>query len=93
VFERSPDPAKELGSCYVSSLRVADELGALSVAFPAISTGVYGYPMRDAALVAIAAVRGARTRVERARFVLFGDEARRIFADAYAELVGAGRDD
>ena len=61
---------------------MADELGAESVAFPAISTGVYGYPLELAASVAIDAVRGADTRVELVRFVLFGPEAYGAFERA-----------
>ena len=76
------NPAELLGSCHVEALRVADELGARSVAFPAISTGVYGYPVEEAAPVAVAAVRAADTRIELVRFVLFGDEAFRAFSAA-----------
>jgi O-acetyl-ADP-ribose deacetylase (regulator of RNase III) len=54
---------------------VADELGARTVAFPAISTGAYGYPLHEAAAVAVTAVREAETGVEEVRFVLFGTEA------------------
>ena len=72
VFTRERDPASLLARCHVSCLRVADELGARTVAFPAISTGAYGYPIREAADVALAAVRNAGTRVEEVRFVLFG---------------------
>ena len=61
---------------------MADELGARTVAFPAVSTGVYGYPVEEAAPVAVAAVRGAGTGVELVRFVLFGEEAHRVFAVA-----------
>jgi O-acetyl-ADP-ribose deacetylase (regulator of RNase III) len=50
---------------------VADGLGARTVAFPAISTGVYGYPVEEAAPVALAAVLDADTEVEQVRFVLF----------------------
>jgi len=71
-----------LASCHTESLRVADELGARSVAFPAISTGVYGYPVGEAAPVAVGAVRAATTRVERVRFVLFGDDAFEAFRRA-----------
>jgi O-acetyl-ADP-ribose deacetylase (regulator of RNase III) len=66
----------------MSSLAVADELGATTVAFPAISTGVYGYPVRLAAPVAIRAVRAAQASVELVRFVLFDDEALRAFEAA-----------
>jgi len=82
VYAAVDDPAELLASCHVESLRVADELGAKTVAFPAISTGVYGYPIEEAAPVAVAAVRGADTGVELVRFVLFGEEAHRVFAAA-----------
>jgi O-acetyl-ADP-ribose deacetylase len=65
------DPAPILARCHTDALREADELGARTVAFPAISTGVYGYPVEEAAPVAIGAVREADTQVEEVRFVLF----------------------
>jgi O-acetyl-ADP-ribose deacetylase (regulator of RNase III) len=71
-----------LARCYRSSLALADKQGLKSIAFPAISTGVYGYPVEEAAPVAVTAVRGADTRVELVRFVLFGDDAHRAFAAA-----------
>jgi O-acetyl-ADP-ribose deacetylase len=74
VYAKSEDRSGLLASCHAESLRVADEIGARTVAFPAISTGVYGYPVDDAAPVAVRAVRGADTRVDEVRFVLF-DEA------------------
>jgi O-acetyl-ADP-ribose deacetylase (regulator of RNase III) len=82
VYAAVQSPAELLASCHTEALRVADELGAMSVAFPAISTGVYGYPVGEAAGVAVAAVRGADTNVELVRFVLFGDDAYRAFASA-----------
>jgi O-acetyl-ADP-ribose deacetylase (regulator of RNase III) len=75
VYAASADPAGELASCHTESLRVADELGARTVAFPAISTGAFGYPIQEAAAVAVGAVRGAETAVGEVRFVLFGREA------------------
>ena len=71
VHSRTEDRSGLLASCHIESLKVADELGAKSVAFPAISTGAYGYPPHEAGPVAVAAVRGARTGVEVVRFVLF----------------------
>jgi O-acetyl-ADP-ribose deacetylase (regulator of RNase III) len=82
VYSDSEDRSELLGSCHTEVLRVADELGATSVAFPAISTGVYGYPVELAAPAAVAAVRGADSRVELVRFVLFGDEAYEAFSAA-----------
>ena len=84
VYAKSEDRSHLLASCHTESLRVADELGAATVAFPAISTGVYGYPLADAAPVALGAVRGAITRVEDVRFVLFDEEAFRAFQAAMA---------
>jgi len=69
-----------LASCHVRSLELARELGARSLAFPAISTGVYGYPVELAAPVAVGAVRGHDLEV--VRFVLFGDEAYEAFRRA-----------
>jgi O-acetyl-ADP-ribose deacetylase (regulator of RNase III) len=71
VYSPGEDRSALLGSCHVESLRVADTLGCATVAFPAISTGVYGYPLDLAAPVAIAAVETAGTRVTEVRFVLF----------------------
>lgn len=63
-----------LASCYRRSLQRADELGARTVAFSAISTGVYGYPTPDAAEVAVATVRAAETAVEVVSFVCFNEQ-------------------
>jgi len=71
VYSTAEDRSGLLASCHTSSLGVADELGARSVAFPAVSTGIYGYPLEEAAPVAISAVAGASTAVEEVRFVLF----------------------
>jgi O-acetyl-ADP-ribose deacetylase (regulator of RNase III) len=63
--------AEILASCYRSCLAVADELGARSLAFPAISTGIYGYPVPEAAAVAVATLRATHSDVELVRFVAF----------------------
>jgi O-acetyl-ADP-ribose deacetylase (regulator of RNase III) len=65
--------AELLATCYRRSLEEADALGAASVAFPAISTGVYGYPIEAACAVAIGAVTGAQTGVDLVRFVVFDE--------------------
>jgi O-acetyl-ADP-ribose deacetylase (regulator of RNase III) len=85
VFSGSEDRSALLASCYTETLRVADELGARSVAFPAISTGVYGYPLELAAPIAVRAVKESNTMVEEVRFVLFGGDAFRAFERALAE--------
>ena len=82
VFSKSEDRSEQLASCHTESLRVADELGASTIAFPAISTGIYGYPLELAAPVAIDAVKGARTNAEEIRFVLFDDQAYAEFSRA-----------
>jgi O-acetyl-ADP-ribose deacetylase (regulator of RNase III) len=74
-----------LASCHRRALEVAAELGCRSVAFPAISTGVYGYPVALAAEVAMSSTRAALVDlpgIERVRFVLFGEVARDAFAAA-----------
>lgn len=73
---------EQLSSCYAEALRVADELGARSIAFPAVSTGIYGWPLDDAADAAVQAVRAAKTQVERVRFVLFSQDAYDAFEAA-----------
>lgn len=85
VYSRSEDRSGLLASCHIESLRVADELGAATVAFPAISTGVYRYPVEEAATVAVGTVREAGTAVEEVRFVLFDREAYEAFDRALRE--------
>ena len=60
-----------LASCYRRSLEVADTLGARTVAFPAISTGIYGFPRDRAARIAVATIKAAKTSVEEVRLVAF----------------------
>lgn len=63
--------AELLASCYRRSLQVADEIGARSVAFPAISTGAFGFPEDAAAEIAVRTVRSTRSEVEVVRLVAF----------------------
>ena len=77
--------AELLASCYRRAIEVAAELGAASMAFPAISTGVYGYPREPACRIAVDTVRAAGSRVEEVRLVAFDAET----AATYLRLVGA----
>ncbi|MFV0524759.1 MAG: O-acetyl-ADP-ribose deacetylase [Acidimicrobiales bacterium] len=78
--------AELLASCYRSSLALADEVGAGTVAFPAISTGVYGYPSEAAAEIALATLRSTPTGVRTVRIVAFdattADVYRRLLAES-----------
>jgi len=82
------DPAREaelLASAHRESIRLAVEAGCTSIAFPAISTGAYGYPLQEAASIAIRTVRSALEHaptIRRVRFVLFDQEALRVFERA-----------
>jgi O-acetyl-ADP-ribose deacetylase (regulator of RNase III) len=74
---------------YKTSFRLAEEAGARSVAFPAISAGVYGYPLTGAAAVALRTVRDSLARadsIERAVFVLFGGDTFDAFEGALRDL-------
>jgi O-acetyl-ADP-ribose deacetylase (regulator of RNase III) len=77
----------QLASCYRTCLKLADERGVRTISFPAISTGVYGYPIEEAARIALSTVteylQTQPTTVEVAVFVLFGKQA----YDTYARLV------
>jgi len=84
VWSSREDRSALLASCYRRALGVADELGARSVAFPAISAGIYGWPMDDAARIAVTTVRQTPARVERVRFVLFSADALAAFTAALA---------
>lgn len=72
-----------LTSCYANALRVADELGARTVAFPLVSAGIYGWPRDDAIAAAVETLRGTQTDVEEGRLVAFG---RRAFEEISAAV-------
>jgi O-acetyl-ADP-ribose deacetylase len=87
VFSHGEDRSALLESCYREALRIADELGARTVAFPAVSAGVYGWPIDSAADLAVRTVAATPTAsVEEARFVLFGKAAYDEFARALAAI-------
>jgi O-acetyl-ADP-ribose deacetylase (regulator of RNase III) len=75
TYATSKDKSQLLADCFRNSLAVADQLGAVTVAFPAISTGVYRWPLDDAARIALETVRATETQVEEVRFVLFDQRA------------------
>ena len=88
---RSGEPGL-LASCYRTSLELAVEHGCRTVAFPAISCGVYGYPLAEAAEVALGEVVTflADSQIpERVRFVLFGERALAVFSEVYERLEAA----
>ena len=75
VYSKDEDRSALLADCHRNALRVADSLGAASLTFPAISTGIYGWPMADAARIALGTVSATDTRVAKVQFVLYGAEA------------------
>jgi O-acetyl-ADP-ribose deacetylase len=83
IWSPSDDRAAVLRSCYRESLRVADALGARTMAFPAISAGIYGWPIDDAARQAVAGVRSVTPEhVVEVRFVLYDERTLAAFEDA-----------
>ena len=81
VYGRDTPSDKLLANCYENALQLAEENNVKVIAFPAISTGAFGYPTRDAAEIAIKTVRNSAeglSTVERVHFVLFSDDALRI---------------
>jgi O-acetyl-ADP-ribose deacetylase (regulator of RNase III) len=82
VYAKSENRSHLLASAYRSSLNVADELGARSLAFPAVSAGIYGWPLDDAARIAVTTVRRTPAQVEEVRFVLFSRDVYEAFEAA-----------
>ncbi len=90
VYSQSQPVAEQLANCYINAMRLAAEHDAERIAFPAISAGIYGYPLDEAGRVAIKAVSDSAdttSSVELARFVLFSDDALTAFSDALRALV------
>lgn len=90
VYSRMEDRSELLASCYREALRVADELGVGTLAVPAVSAGVYGWPMQSAADIAVSTVAVTPTQVTEARFVLFSQAAYDAFARSIADRDGGG---
>jgi O-acetyl-ADP-ribose deacetylase len=76
--------AEQLASCYRRCLEVADEIGASSLAFPAISTGAYGFPRREATEIAVDTLRTTDTGVERAVLVAFDEDTLALYRERLA---------
>jgi len=81
---------ERLASCYRRCLQVADELGARSIAFPAISTGVYGYPAAEAAKVAVDTVTSTEAGVDQVTFVAFDERTLTLYRDLLAPHLPGG---
>jgi O-acetyl-ADP-ribose deacetylase (regulator of RNase III) len=80
VWDADEDRTQLLESSYRKSMDLANKLGAHTIAFPAISAGAYGWPMKDAARIAVETVRSTDTKLTLATFVLFSDAAFAAFA-------------
>lgn len=91
VYGMDEPAAKLLASCYREALRLAEEKNIESVAFPAISTGIFGYPATEAAEVALGAVLstlGELASVQRVRFVLFSEADEALYEETLRRLAG-----
>jgi O-acetyl-ADP-ribose deacetylase (regulator of RNase III) len=86
VYSPHEDRSAVLASCYAQSLRVAGELGARVVAFPAVSAGIYGWPAESAARIALTTVSRTSSALEEARFVLFTEDMLATFRAVLGSL-------
>jgi O-acetyl-ADP-ribose deacetylase (regulator of RNase III) len=86
VYSATEDRSALLASCYREALWVADELGASSIAFPAVSAGIFGWPTDSAADIAVSTVSATETSLSDVRFVLFSQPVYDEFARALATL-------
>ena len=89
IFGRDRPSDVLLADCYRNALKVADENGVESIGFPAISTGAFGYPLEEAAEVALKAVKQTipnLTNVKTIRFVLYGDTVQRVHEETMARI-------
>lgn len=91
IYEKEENPQELLALCFKNSLKIAEEKGLKSIAFPAISTGIFGYPLEEAAEVSLKAVLGCARdlkNVRHIRFVLYDKGAFDIFSAKLKELAG-----
>lgn len=90
VYGRDKPSDKLLENCYTNALKVAEEHGITSIAFPAISTGAFGYPKKEAATIAISAIKESSKvlkSIKLVRFVLWGEQDYKIHEEALGELL------
>jgi O-acetyl-ADP-ribose deacetylase (regulator of RNase III) len=86
VYSPSEDRSRVLRSSYTESMLLAEKLGALTIAFPAISAGVYGWPLPDAARIAIETVAEIDNHITLATFVLYNENALAAFTTELARV-------
>ena len=89
VFRGRPEDSRLLANCYRNSLALAARNNAQSVAFPAISCGVYGYPLEDACRIAVATTLeylSTDKRIQQVIYILFSDQDRRVYENHIAAL-------
>ncbi len=92
VYNKSPQNARDLESCYMNSLHLAKKKGIRSVAFPAISTGIFGYPLEEAADISLRTVINFiqdNNLPEIVRFVLFGEKDYKVFTKAFQKIISS----
>ncbi len=90
VYRGRPEDRQLLASCYRKSLALAAQYGARSIAFPAVSCGVYGYPLEEACRIAVETTLDfldADDRIQRVIFILFSDDDRRVYAEHIGSLM------
>jgi len=90
IFDKDDDRSDTLRSCYTESMELADKLGAFTIAFPAVSAGAYGWPLEDAARIAVEAVASTDTHLTTATFVLYSEESYAAFTAALEAAISEG---
>ncbi|MGB9642759.1 MAG: macro domain-containing protein [Candidatus Ratteibacteria bacterium] len=89
VYSEEKNPSEKLALCYKNSLKLADNKELKSIAFPAISTGIFGYPVEEAAEISIKAVMETIPQlhsIKKIRFVLFDENSYKIFEDKLKQI-------
>ncbi len=90
VYRGRPEDRQLLASCYRNSLALAAQNGARSIAFPAVSCGVYGYPLEEACRIAVETTLDfldTDDRIQRVIFILFSDDDRQVYAEHITSLM------